>query len=329
VSGRRGRVGAALGLVLLIGSLATGASAWGFSPIAVPAGVPAHLRPLIAARIHAAPAHRPVWVSRFDVKTHGYDVKVVGIRGVVAIEVEKTRVRETARKARRGALTAYVAHGTATTSRMKASFGEFGAISVRFRPSGRVVKSRAGRGCRGPDRYTTRPGVFVGRIRFTGEDHYIQVRAKRAKGEIRRPVRLRCAAPPRAGAKSSRAVKDLPLASMGVLEAGHREPLAATELIALRFGARVLCFANTEESLGSLARVRYAFVVAPARRFTENEALTAAKLRPPWPFAGTGKYAASPEGVRSWAGSLRASFPGAPGLPLTGPEFRVRLNSGF
>ena len=63
-------------------------------------------------------------------------------------------------------MTAYVAHGTATTHRIKASFGDFGAISVRFRPSGRVIKSRKGRGCRGPDRYTSRPGVFaVGDVR--------------------------------------------------------------------------------------------------------------------------------------------------------------------
>lgn len=316
-------------LLLSVVSLAMGASARGASPIAVPAGVPAKLRPLIAARMHASRGHRPVWVSRFDIETrNGYDIAVVGIRGVVAIEVEKTR-GQGGRAARRGAMTAYVAHGTVTTHRIKASFGDFGAISVRFRPSGRVVKSHAGRGCRGPDRYTSRPGVFVGHIRFTGEDRYVQVRAKRAKGRIRRPVRLRCAAPPRSAATSSRTVKDSPFASMDVLEAGRREPLAATELIAVRFGKRLLCFASTEESLGSLAKVRYAFVVAPGRRFTENEALTGAKLKPPWPFAGTGKYAASPEGVRSWTGSLRASFPGAPGLALTSPDFRVRLDAGF
>jgi len=330
MSARRGRTGAWAGLLLLMVSLAMGASAKGASPIAVPAGVPAKLRPLIAARMHVSRGHRPVWVSRFNIETrNGYDIAVVGVRGVVAIEVEKSGGQSGGRASRRGAMTAYVAHGTATTHRIKASFGDFGAISVRFRPSGRVIKSRKGRGCRGPDRYTSRPGVFVGRIRFTGEDHYVQVRAKRVKGRIRRPVRLRCAALPRPAASSSRTVKDSPFASMDVLEAGQRGPLAATELIAVRFGKRLLCFASTEESLGSLAKVRYGFVVAPARGFTENEALTAAKLKPPWPFAGTGKYAASPEGIRSWAGTLRASFPGAPGLPLTGAEFRVRLDAGF
>jgi hypothetical protein len=327
MSCRGGRTAIWLGILLAI-ALATGAPAQGMSPIAVPAGVPAKLRPLIAARMHASSGHRATWVSRFDVKKSGYDISVVGVRGVVAIEVTKAGI-DIGRGAKHGAITAYVAHGTATTNRIAASFGRFGKISVRFRPSGRVVKSRRGKRCRGAARYTTRPGVFIGSIRFTGEDRYVQVRAKRAKGRIRRPRRLRCAKPPRPTAKSSQAVENLPFASMGVLEAGWREPLAARELIALRFGAKVLCFASTEESLGTLAEVRYAFAVAPARTLTQNEALTAAKLKPPWPFAGTGKYAASPDGVRSWTGGLRASFPGAPGLSLTGPEFRVRLNSSF
>lgn len=325
MSGRGTRAGICCWL-LAAAALALCAPAQGMSPITVPAGIPAPLRSVIAARIHASPPHGSVWVSRFEVKAKGgYHLVVTGLRGVVAIEVSKAA----GRKARRGAITTYVAHGTATTNRIAASFAGFGEISVRFRPSGRVVKSQPGKHCRGPDRYTIRPGVFVGRIRFTGEDRYIQVRAKRAKGQIRRPRRLRCASQPRSSAKSSRAVKDSQFASPGVLEAGRREPLAAIELLALRFGARILCFASTEESLGSMARVRYAFAVGPARSFTENEALTAAKLKPSWPFAGTGRYTASPDGVRSWGGDLRASFPGAPGLPLTGPEFRVRLDSGF
>jgi hypothetical protein len=325
VSGRATRSGVCCGLLVAV-ALAVCAPAQGMSPITVPAGIPAPLRSVIASRLHASPPHRSVWVSRFEVKAKGgYHLVVTGLRGVVAIEVSKAA----GRKARRGAITGYVAHGTATTNRIAASFPGFGEISVRFRPSGRVVKSRPGKRCRGADRYTIRPGVFVGRIRFTGENRYVQVRAKRAKGQIRRPRRLRCASQPGSGAKSSRAVKGSPFTSPGVLEAGWREPLSATELLALRFGARILCFASTSKSLGSMAEIRYAFAVAPARGFTENEALTAAKLKPPWPFAGTGRYTASPEGVRSWGGDLRASFPGAPGFPLTGPEFRVRLNSGF
>jgi len=328
MSGRRAKVGVILGL-LLASSLATGASASGMSPLTVPAGIPAPLRPLIAARMHASPAHRSVWVSRLELEDKGYDISVVGVRGVVAIEVEKAGSPDVRSGAKRGALTIYVAHGTVTTRRMAASFGRFGEISVRFRPSGRAVESHPGKGCRGPDRYTIRPGVFVGRIRFTGENRYIQVRAKRAKGRIRRPVHLRCAKQPRSRAESSQAVEDPPFSAMDVLEAGWRKPLAATELTALRFGARVLCFASTEESLGSVAEVRYAFAVSSARTFAQNEALTAMTLRPPWPFAGSGEYLASPDGARTWTGRLRASFPGAPGLPLTGAEFRVRLASGF
>lgn len=329
MSGRGKWVGACLGMLLLAApALAT--PALGASPIPVPRGIPAQLRPLIAARMHASPTRKPIWVSRFDLETeNGYDVAVVGVQGVVAVEVAKARSGNAGAAAHRAAITSYVARGTVTPHRLAASFGPFGEISVRFRPSRRIVRSRRAQGCKGPDRYTIRPGVFVGRIRFTGEDRYIQVRAKRAKGRIRRPPHLRCATPPRRTATSSRTVKGFQFVSPGVLEAGWRQPLAATELVALRFGGRVLCFASTEESLGSMARIRYAFAVAPARTFAQNEALTAASLKLPWPFAGAGAYAASPDGVRTWTGDLRASFPGAPGLPLTGPEFRVRLESGF
>ena len=223
-------------------------------------------------------------------------------------------------------MTGYAAHGTVTPNRLQASFGRFGKIAVRFRASGRTVSSRPRRRCKGPDRYTIRPGVFVGNIRFTGENRYVQVRAHRAKGRIRRPLELRCARPPHRfrAAIRGRSVGDVPAFSFGALQAGWREALASTEFLALRFDKNVLYLASAEQSMGSVAEVRYAATIAPSRTFVQDDALTSAELKPPWPFHGAGLYAASADGTRTWTGSLRASFPGAPRLPLQYPRSLAR-----
>jgi hypothetical protein len=173
--------------------------------------------------------------------------------------------------------------------------------------------------------------VFVGKIRFAGEHDYVRVRAHRAKGRIRRPLRLRCAGsrPHRRGATHGRRAAGASAFSFGALEAGWREALSSTELLALRFGERVLYLASSEESLGSVAEVRYGMAVGPSRTFVANEALTSARLRPPWPFRGTGAYAASADGIRTWNGDLRAVFPGWRRFPLAGSRFRVQLESSF
>jgi hypothetical protein len=336
VSPGRGRRLAVVCLATMAG-LAAAAPAHAAAPIGLPAAaVPAKLRDLVRARAHMkiAKPHRRSWETRFKIETKdGYRLVVVGARGVVAIVVTRgSGSRTTRRGSSRGfALTGYAAKGTVTSRRVKASFGRFGRIAVRFRPSGRVVKSPRRRRCKGPHRYTIRHGVFVGKIRFAGENHYVQVRAHRAKGRIRRPLRLRCSRsrrPLRASARQRRAGGS-PAFSYGTLQAGWREALTSTEFLALRFGKRALYLASSEESLGAVAEVRYAMATGPSRTFVMNEALTSARLRPPWPFRGAGAYAASTDGVRTWSGDLRASFPGAPGFPLAGSGFRVKLESSF
>lgn len=305
------------------------------SPLDIPAAVPKKFRALVRARVHTAKPRRS-WESRFKLQTRqGYDLSVVAVDDIVGVIVTRHRGSGPSRKRFRRfgrAASMYVARGTVTTRRIEASFGQFGRIAVRFRPSGRVVKSSRHRRCKGAHRFTTRPGVFAGRIRFTGEQGYVAVRAHRAKGRIRSPLRLRCA--------SSRGVRRSPVkryarpvgggpgVSFGALEAGWREALASTEFLALQVGGRTLYFALTEETKGKMAVVRYAMAMAPSRSFVRNEALTAAKLEPPRPFAHAGHYVATPEGIRAWGGNLSVAFPGAR-VPLAGPRFWVKLESSF
>jgi hypothetical protein len=274
-------------------------------------------------------------VSRFGLKTRqGYALSVIGLGNVVVVEVTRER-RSTPthnKPSRRGrAVTAYVARGVVTANRIEASFGEFGKISVRFHPSGQVSETKPRRHCEGTDRFTSDLGVFVGSVRFTGENHYVSVRAHRAKGTIRSPLHPRCLSrhflPP--VRRDSRPVREVPSSAPTFLGASWRQAVTSTEFLTIRLGKKTLFLAVTEQSKGSTAEVRYAVAIASSNAFVTDDSMTTAAVTPPAPFDGKGSYSAGPDGTKTWSGSLRASFPGASRLPLTGPQFEVALASGF
>jgi hypothetical protein len=305
----------------------------------IPTAVPAQFRALVRARLHMPPP-RHGFEARFDLKAqHGYEVTVIGEGGIVAVEVTKPAPRGKENPLERlfgvrQAVTAYVARGTVTPRRIAASFGKFGKVDVRFRPSGRVAKSPARKRCRGADRFTSRLGVFVGGFRFGGEKNYVAFRSHRAKGRIRSPLRLRCASSRfRFRAASSSRARPLPQHpgfAPTFLSASNRHGVSATELIVLSVGKTTLFLAVTEEGLGLMARVRYALAIEHSKKaIAMNDELTSASIEPPPPFHGKGIYRASSDGTTSWSGPLSVSLPGAPRLPLTGEEFKATLEAGF
>lgn len=305
----------------------------------IPAAVPPRFRALVRARLHMPPPrHR--FESRIELKAkHGYKVAVVGEGDVVAVEVIRAKPKPRAKQGLleklfgpKQAVTAYVARGIVTPHRIAASFGKLGQIDVRFRPSGRIVRSGSRRRCRGVDHFTSRLGVFVGRLRFSGEKHYIALDSRRARGRVRSPLRLRCgsAAFRRRTETRARPLRQHPSFTPAFLLSSSRHGVSSVELTTLRVGARTLFLAITEEGLGSMARIRYALAVAPTKKsFTMNDAVTEATIMPPPPFHAKGSYRAAPDGTTSWSGPLSVSFPGAPRLPLAGEEFKAVLEAGF
>jgi hypothetical protein len=300
----------------------------------IPSAVPPQFRALIRARMHM-PNPRQGFESRFEIKAgHGYELSVIGEGDIVAVEVTRPARNKGPLEQLLGleqAATLYVARGIVTPGRIAASFGKFGSIDVRFRPSGRVVSSDPHRRCKGADHFTNRLGVFVGNVRFRGEKHYVAVRAHRVKGRVRSPLRLRCALPPiRSRAQSSaRPLPQHPSFTPAVFTANWRHAVVATELFVLRGRRATLFLAFSEESLGSIAELHYGLATARSKVFRFNEALTAATIKPPSPFHGKGFYAAAPDGTTSWTGPLSVSFPGTPRAPLTGPQFEVELSAGY
>jgi hypothetical protein len=282
------------------------------------------------------PPPRHDFESHLDLKArHGYHLSVVGEGNVVAVEVtqpsrhKKKNLLEKLFGLER-AVTAYVARGTVKPNRIAASFGKLGRIDVRFKPSGNVDKSHSRRNCAGADHFTSRLGVFVGKVRFEGEKHYVAVDAHRAKGHVRSPLRLHCRfRRPRSSQRLARPVRQHPSFIPTFLSATSRHGVAGTELLVLQARTSTFALAISEESLGRMAKIRYAVASGKEDALTVNDALTGAKLRLPSPFHGTASYGAAADGTTSWSGSFAVSFPGSPRLSLTGDQYEVELGAGY
>jgi hypothetical protein len=259
--------------------------------------------------------------SRFDLKAKGgYRVAVVSQGESVVVAVQRGAGFAT---------TGYVVRGTATRGRIQASFGKLGMVSMRFRPSANRTWVHPHRSCRGSHRFLARSGVYVGRFRFRGEDGYVSVDVKRAKGSVRE-VAPECVgrgsrSPFAEGATQSAAEgRDRP--EHAFLTASWREGITATEFLVLegRDGRNDYLF-ETETAQGRMAIVRAAILFGAHGQFTHDDALTTARVAPPPPFHGAGTYRVAPDGTKTWQGKLSVSMPGDADIPLTGSPFEVEF----
>jgi hypothetical protein len=291
-------------------------------PFRLPAGTPAKFRALLSSRM--APAHgQPSFHPGFALKAHdGYRIGVVGFGTAVALEVVRGHA---------SSVTAYVARGTVTPNRIEASFGELGRVAVRFRPSKHRTWVKPHRVCHGKERVVVRRGVYVGVIRFKGENGYVSVRAHRAKGQVR-SIAPQCRR--RKGAR--RVLRAVHPSQQGpfweeitVLGASWRHAIDSAAFAVITLASHAEFLAVAEQSEGGLAIVRFAVASGSSKALTINDPLTLARVSPPKPFRGTGTYRAAPDGTTTWTGSLAVSFPGAPSYPLAGPPFEAELAAGF
>lgn len=318
--------------IALLAVPATAPASW----LGVPAAVPPKFRPLVRAELRSNSSHRHSWESRVYLQPqHRYDLALVGRGNVVALEVMRRSGSRGGGPVSRGrAITAYVTRGTVTSRRIEASFGTLGDVELRFRPARHAGRHHTGRHCQKRHRFARR-GVFVGHLRFTGEDHYVAIRAHRAKGWTRQSAQVRCHRHHHRGPRIARRravdrpAGGSPAPSYAALTAEWRHVVTSTGLLAVRVGAGTLALALAEESLGRMAKVHYAVSITNSAALVHDDALTSAKVRPPAPFSGKGLYRAAPDGTRTWSGSLTVDFPGAPRVPLTGSQFETRLRVGL
>ena len=202
--------------------------------------------------------------------------------------------------------------------RLRSNFGQFGSARARFFK--REVKRRKyGVGpCR--IRIVERIGVFRGRIQFTAEDGFSDIRTRRADGRIT-SYRLRGCR----GKSATRAKRSLsPLAQMRAKPKRRYElsscgPADGSTLSADREPGGSEFYAESIERTGGILISRYILSSANRAAFKVAKGGRRAMVRPPRGFDGTGRFR---NGVLD--GNLQADFPGAPNTPLTPGEGVLR-----
>jgi hypothetical protein len=291
----------------------------------------------------------------------GYTITVVAFGQTVGLSVSREHGRRHGRSARSSSTTTYLAHGKVTPTSIQASFAERGRIAVRFRPAGRKIRATRHAGCsKSSDSVIGKLGLFVGELRFRGEDGYTSAEVHRVHGgsidfstliacllgaarpgqhallpSLRPPLwlpafqtatHLHSAGPRTPGVRThpSRRPKQT------TLVADRKLPLSRTVFDAqLRGKGRTHFLAIDESSEGSIGIVRFVIVTGPQSAFTFDDPLASATVAPPAPFSGDGAFQHGPGSEKIWAGSLAVSFLGAPRVPLTGSPFRTQLVQGW
>lgn len=221
---------------------------------------------------------------------------------------------------KRLAYSTYTTRALVTRHRLKANLGSFGRIALRFRPS---TQSRAAQrlapvpapgslvnryfqqvaGCAVGSEL--RGGHFKGRLRFRGEDGYIRIRTRHARGFIS------------PGTRSCSKVEQVHGVALDA-----KSGSLAFEAVHLRQQRGAGFLAREHTRIGRVRVGRLALGGGWGKSFTYDSELTSAHVEPVrGPFSGSADL--NPSGA--WTGPLAVSFPGAPDLPLAGPEFAARL----
>jgi hypothetical protein len=314
----RGRLAPAFA-ALATATVLLGAPAARAAILPLPPGMPAQLR-RAAARIatesprQEAPA-KPI--PSFKLKAgDGYRIQVATVGAAVAIAVEQGTHSKSE--------SIYLARGTVSSRRLKASFGKLGELDMHFHP-GAAYRAKGG-SCRGKGPFPFQRGVFTGRFHFDGEGGYLRARAHRAAGRLLlRAQRCPGRRPPIPLSASASTVFYPVSIFPRQLEANWQEGVGAATLFAAAGAKRSFYLTRVDEAHGSVATVRFASAAGPLKDLQVNEPLTAGRVSPPAPFHGTGTYRAAPDGGVTWDGPLAVSFPGLPRYPLTGERFDTTI----
>lgn len=289
----------------------------------------------------AAPALAGASSAAFTVRgSNGFSIDVGSEAGTVVLAASERRPpfatfasdgRPRLAGTANGAASVYYARGSSGgANRIEARLGALGRISVSFQPSGRkrVTVLRGGAAavsCAAPRRIVRRLGTFTGTIEFRGEDGYTEVAATRARGSVGTPLPRRCGG---AGTGTAGASRAAPWPEPGSAVLGAVDARAGVRFRAATTATGAAFRATLRERLpGGLVVLRRAVAGAPPSAFSFDRGLTAARVKPPAPFSGVGRFRARRGGGVSWSGNLRVTFPGL-NVAMTGPGFATRLGPG-
>jgi hypothetical protein len=239
--------------------------------------------------------------------TNGYTITVGGFAGVnlAATKGKPGKKFYAANYSVRG--------GKSAPKHLRARFGRFGRVNMRFVPQGKP-REKLPRGCKGkPD--VIQPGVWEGVLRFKGQGGFTKLNVRSASGTVTRFGAYSCK-------ERSSAAKDFV-----VLWAERKRKGTVTRFDVMkrdRPNARPTFSATQTFRVGKVRIALTTVYRGHPGEFLYNAPHPGgdADVSPKGPFSGLAEYRA-----RDWSGDLTATLPGKKrGVPLTGPGFTAELN---
>jgi hypothetical protein len=242
----------------------------------------------------------------------------------------------------------YSVRGKVSRHRIKADFGRFGRVSLRFHgrprsfpaPAPRRKSQRQRRQCSGrhPEREV---GHFRGTIVFEGQRRFTRLAVGKTPGEVRRTYHQVCRTVRRHSAQASisASTSATPLGfTITVLTARSRAGGVLTQFSAISLRAPLgvpgsdvfsLVSASLQERVGRVRILRSTLQTAkPGAIKVSRHGVkpVKARLQLGTPFGGQAHYTGPTKGSpASWTGSLSVRLLGSGTLPLTGPRFHATL----
>jgi hypothetical protein len=234
----------------------------------------------------------------------------------------------------------YVALGRVSRKGIEADFGDFGQVSLRFKPKSRFtprgplagfsLPSFLRQTCKGK-RSVGERGLFQGDVSFKGEGGYTQIAAHRLKGKVVRTYRRVC----RGGFDPSRDIPGLREEAVVVGAAaqgfGVQRYLLATEISVASGGEELtsaIAFGGERKKVGPVSVTKVGIVIEEAGSLeispAGNQPVTA-EVTIGKPFEGTASYLREGKGPPSWTGTLAVRLPDSGLVSLAGPEFEAEL----
>lgn len=226
---------------------------------------------------------------------------------------------------RGGQFAIYRVRGTVSADGdLDARFGSLGRISVSFEPD-----AVAHDPCR--EEIEDRAGDFTGTIAFSGERHYVRLRANRVRGHayIRGEAggcRTGSSPPGRRGPEieeeeaeegdTATLIVNGPRKRRGLQAIGARPPAGQ---------GYAYFFAWTDERRGKMRVSRGLGKLARVRTFLFDSSLATATVRPPQPFQGDGTFQRNPDGSTAWTGTVTAPILGAGRLTVARSGFAATM----
>jgi hypothetical protein len=255
-----------------------------------------------------------------------------------------------------GQLASYTTKGKVSRHQVKADFGRFGKVALRFHgkrrpfpaPPRKRSKPRTHRTvCRGrrPQREV---GRFHGTIEFDGQHGYTKLAVGKLRGEVRRSYRQVCRQVPvrkhkhrdRREAVASSSTADPFGFNLTLLSARSRVGNSLTRFTAISLepprGIPVpakdlfsVITASLQEKVGRVRVYRSAMQLAPPARVRISRRgvhPATAHVALDSPFSGRAQYKGATKGSpASWTGTLGVRLLGSSLLPLAGPHFHAVL----